>query len=809
MRPTTLRITPAVWLSWLFSLCLLASPTWLLAQDEASTARADADTLVAQQQWLDRLKQRAAQESDDGQLSVLKDESRDLARQAGELGERLGNAQVPLQSQLSVLGSRPDEDVALHETHEVTRQRQALERQLAQLQEQLQQAQAIQSGADNLSIQIIALRRDRLKSQLAINSGSILAPAFWHPLSAPAIEDRQRLQAFASDLLDSSLQSLRPGALPATLALLLAAALLALYGNRLLGRGLGWFCINHLPVGRLRRSTLASGNVLATLLVAFGSAWLLYQGLLRHAEARSTVAQLGDELLRLTLFCALIAALGRAFLSNERPSWRLPSMADDVALALKPFPLLLAWNVFLCGSLEQMFQILGISVSYSLLANGLSALLIAVTVLFIALRANRIRRQLTQAGQEPEARSTIAGLLHLFSSATSIGVLLALLGGYIPLARFLAYELVWAGIVLASLYLLASLLIDLIETLCSSETPIGQRVQQTLNAEPRHMALAASLLTAFTRASLALLAVVALLNGAFGSTTPLSLLQRFFELLGGDGWERLNIVPAHILNAILCLVVGLYLLRTAKRWLSEDFLPKTQLDVGIRSSMVTLVANIGYVVVILITLSAMGIQWSNLAWIVSALSVGIGFGLQEIVKNFISGLILLTERPVKVGDLVSISGVEGDIRRINVRATEIQLSDRSTVIVPNSQLISQNVRNATMGNAQGVVTIALTLPLDIDPEQVRDLLLNTFKAHERILDTPAPSVTFSQLTPTGIVLSTTGYVSSPRLVSSTKSALLFEVLKVLRANAIDLSSPQKMLVENVSSPAQQDGSTQD
>ncbi|WP_163597342.1 mechanosensitive ion channel domain-containing protein, partial [Klebsiella pneumoniae] len=87
-------------------------------------------------------------------------------------------------------------------------------------------------------------------------------------------------------------------------------------------------------------------------------------------------------------------------------------------------------------------------------------------------------------------------------------------------------------------------------------------------------------------------------------------------------------------------------------------------------------------------------------------------------------LILLTERPVKVGDMIGIGGVEGDVRRINVRATEIQLSDRSTMIVPNSQLISQNVRNATMGNAQGVVTIALTFPTDIDPEQVRNILLN-------------------------------------------------------------------------------------
>jgi potassium efflux system protein len=139
--------------------------------------------------------------------------------------------------------------------------------------------------------------------------------------------------------------------------------------------------------------------------------------------------------------------------------------------------------------------------------------------------------------------------------------------------------------------------------------------------------------------------------------------------------------------------------------------------------------------------------------------------------------------------------VEGDIRRINVRATEIQLSDKSTVIVPNSQLISQNVRNATMGNAQGVATIALTFPLDIDPEQVRSLLLDAYNAHEQILDTPAASVSFKELGPTGIILSVTGYVSSPRIVSGTRSDLLYEILKMLRAAGISLSQTQTMILE--------------
>jgi len=312
------------------------------------------------------------------------------------------------------------------------------------------------------------------------------------------------------------------------------------------------------------------------------------------------------------------------------------------------------------------------------------------------------------------------------------------------------------------------------------------------------------LLSGILKIGLILFTVLAMLQGTFGTTTPHSLLNKMIEIWGGKGLEQVNIVPAQALNAVLCFIISTYALRSGKRWLDKDFLPKTKMDAGMRVSLVTLFTNLGYVLVILLTLSTLGIQWNKLAWIVSALSVGIGFGLQEIVKNFISGIILLTERPVKVGDLISISGVEGDIRRINVRATEIQLGDRSTVIVPNSQLISQNVRNATMGGALGVVTIALTFPLNIDPEQVRSLLIGAYEDNEAILPAPVPSVKFSQLSPEGIVLSVTGIVGSPRTVSGTKSDLLFEILKRLRAEGISLSSPQTMILERNNNSQQLD-----
>lgn len=241
-------------------------------------------------------------------------------------------------------------------------------------------------------------------------------------------------------------------------------------------------------------------------------------------------------------------------------------------------------------------------------------------------------------------------------------------------------------------------------------------------------------------------------------------------------------------------VVGLFAVRTLKRWLSERLLPETNMDAGMRASLVTLVGYLGFVLLSLLVMSTLRINLTSLTWVVSALSVGIGFGLQAIVQNFISGLILLTERPVKVGDWVSLGGVEGDIRRINVRATEIQMADRSTVIVPNSQFISQNVRNVTMGNALGVVGITLTLPLDTDVLKVRELLMQAFTEHEAILDSPAPSVTFKDLARDGLIIGVSGYVNSPRSVSDARSDLLFILLARLQEMGITLSSPQSLVL---------------
>ncbi|HEF5874187.1 TPA: mechanosensitive ion channel family protein [Burkholderia cenocepacia] len=752
--------------------------------------------LKQMQAELDRIKQQTSTASNSKELDALDDSTQELSADVAKLQSDLTPQRAQVQAQLDVLGPPPAAGAA-PETPAVAKQRAALDARKAQIDAALKQAADQKTSLTNLSEQFAKLHRSLLKNQLAFRSGSIFSAQFWLPLFHLSPDDRQRLQDFDDELLDMLRSSWVPGQRAITAALLIAAFAAWLGGRRLIERGLAWIALNRLPPTRLRRSALALSTALSTLLATAIAVQILYLAVARHYELTPSLTDLWDQFAKLAATCALIAGLGRALLCTKHPSWRLPALADPVALAMKPFPSILAALLLVSGTLESINRIVDTSLSVTLFGRGIVSLVVALTVGASLLRANRARSALAAAGEAPEQRSTLAGLIHAGVTLAIVASLIALLIGYITVARFITYELVWFEIVLCATYILIQLTRDASESLFSSSLSTGQQIKHLFALEDRHLDQARTVLSGFGTSLLMLIAAIALLTGGFG-TTPGDLLDSAVAMIGSQRLQSLNIMPDRIMNAVIGFAIGFYLLRSLRRWLDAEFMPALGMDTGMRVSLITLFTNVGYVLLVLMTLGLLGVRWNNLAWIVSALSVGIGFGLQEIVKNFVSGLILLTERPVKVGDMVSIAGVEGDIRRINVRATEIQLSDRSTVIVPNSQLISQNVRNVTMGNStQGVATLVLTFPLNTDPEQVRDLLLDAYREHPAILEKPAPSVTFSQLAPDGITLSVTGYVSSPRIASATKSDLLFEILKQLRAAGITLSSPQMLVVQNM------------
>ncbi|WP_285355285.1 DUF3772 domain-containing protein [Pseudomonas sp. lyk4-R2A-10] len=744
--------------------------------------------LQALQLRLDGLKQQISSANNYNQLEGPQDRVQTFILDIDRLSASLLPQQAQMAVQLGVLGAAPAEAVAAEQA-DIAAQRATLIEQKTKVDTALKNLAILKQSATELITQIAGIRRTLLESELTLSTDSILNPGFWAPLVNPSADDRQRLRFFVEQVQQTGAEAWQPGQRFYTALLVVLAFVVWTLGRRLADRWLAWVCIHRMPEGRLRRSSLAFASALATLATTAIALQLLYYACTRHVPLPPMLATFSDEFGKVVYACVLITGLSRALLSTEHPSWRLPAVADEVANALQPFARILAAALLVLVTAVQVSNASGMSSQIVLAGRGIIALVVLVIVTTLLMRVGKVRKVLAAAGDTQVAGNTFAGVIYTVATLAMVLSFGTLLTGYVSLARFITYELVWAFIVFSGFYLLMQLLKDSCEYFFSPRHSSGKALKQLLGVGDRRLEQASTLLAGFGRAALLLLAVITLFVGGIGTTLG-QLANNIGTILGGAGLRKLNIVPGHLLNAMLALLIGIYLIRALRRWLDNEFLPKTDMDPGMCASLSTLFSNIGYAVVILLTLSSLGVQWTNLAWIVSALSVGIGFGLQEIVKNFVSGLILLTERPVKVGDLISISGVEGDIRRINVRATEIQLSDRSIVIVPNSQLISQNLRNVTLGgSAQGVATLELMFPLDIDPEQVQNLLFDTYKEHETILEKPAPFVRFSKLTPDGITLTVTGYVASPRIVGTTKSDLLFEILKRLGAAGIELAKP--------------------
>jgi small-conductance mechanosensitive channel len=783
-----------LWLTVLILLIPGSPPLWA-AELPAPSATAAAplpvisqSDLQALQQRLDALKQQISAANNYNQLEGPQDRVQAFILDVDKLSTALLPQQAQLTVQLGVLGAAPDTGIA-SEQADIIAQRASLTEQKNKVDATLKSLAALKQSAADLITQIAGIRRTLLESELTLGTDSVLNPDFWSPLINPSPDDRQRLSFFVQQIEETWATVWAPGQHVYTVLLVMLALLIWTYGRRLAERGLTWVCIHRMPEGRLRRSALAFASALATIATTAIALHVLFYALTRHAPLTPVLATFSDEFEKVVYACVLITGLSRALLSTQHPSWRLPAIADPVALALKPFPRILSCALLVLVTLVQVSNATGMSSQIVLAGRGVIAMVVLAIVVTMLLQVSKARKAMIAANDASAAGSTFSGVIFTVASLSIFVAAMALLTGYVSLARFITYELVWSYIVLSGFYLLIQVIKDACEHVFSPRHASGKALKQLLGVGDRRLDQMSILLSGFSRAGLLLLAVIALFVGGIGTTLG-QLASNIMAILGGAGLRKLNIVPGHLLNAVLALMIGIWLIRALRRWLDNEFLPKTDMDPGMCASLSTLFSNIGYAFVILLTLSSLGVKWTNLAWIVSALSVGIGFGLQEIVKNFVSGLILLTERPVKVGDLISISGVEGDIRRINVRATEIQLSDRSIVIVPNSQLISQNLRNVTLGgSAQGVASLELVFPLDIDPEEVKDLLLNAYCENETVLEKPAPFVRFSKLTPDGITLTVTGYVASPRIVGVTKSDLLFEVLKRLGAAGIALAKP--------------------
>lgn len=796
-------------LLWRLAACLLIAVSALIAlpshaQEPAPPAAPAEPTLETLRAEFDKLPKTL-----EGNATLDIDEVLAPARTVGEQAQRFVDARTgqlaDLNAQLGELGEPPAAG-APPEDADITRRRAALLRERNALDADIRLARLLAVDAQQRAKELLGQRRAQLEAELTLRGPSPLGSTFWTQLSASWPEDRARLAALAREL-DTSL---RPAAEPphrTQFVLRMALAVGLFIGlNLALERLLVGLAQRLLPAGRLRRSLLVGATVLANMLVFFVAAMVVNSAFRAAGDLSATARSFVDGTLTVVLVMTLVASLGRALLSNARPSWRLPPMDDALARRLAPFPWCMAAAVGLVSLPQLLTALTEPGMPLLLAVNSFNALVLTAAILLMLtrLRGPRARRRAaadddTQAkAGEPAERPARSfqppmwlGLLLGVVSVALVAVWAMVALGYATLADVTAAQLTWALIVGMAFYVLFKLADDLCVALLSSRGTLAQLVQRTLGLAPRVLDQLSTVLSLLLRVALFVLMLVAL-RAPFG-TGPTEVFERANALGDGLTIGEFQLVPSSILGAVAVLAGGLVLLRLGKRWLTERFLPHTAIEPEMRGSIVTLLGYAGGVVVVASALSALGIGINRIAWIASALSVGIGFGLQAIVQNFISGLILLAERPVKVGDWVMLDTVEGDVKRINVRATEIQLGDRSTLIVPNSEFITKAVRNMTLANAEGRVLIRLPMPLDTDAQRVRELMLAACAGHPGVLASPAPSLTLEGVENGMLVFQAIAYVSGPRVAAGVKSELLFAMLDAFRSAGLPMARPTMVM----------------
>jgi potassium efflux system protein len=239
-------------------------------------------------------------------------------------------------------------------------------------------------------------------------------------------------------------------------------------------------------------------------------------------------------------------------------------------------------------------------------------------------------------------------------------------------------------------------------------------------------------------------------------------------------------------------IAGFIATRAVQNWLDTNYLPHTGLDLGLRNSIRTIFGYVGIVIAGMVALGQLGLSLEKLTIVAGALSVGIGFGLKSIVENFVSGLILLWERPIRVGDWIVIGNEQGTVKRINVRATEIETFDRASLIIPNAEFISGRVKNWMHADRTARVIIPVNVDYKADPEEVQKLLKDAALAHREVMSEPGPTVIFKNLGESGLDFELRCFVDVDAM-SVTRSELLYDIFRRLREARIEIPYPTRRL----------------
>jgi potassium efflux system protein len=616
------RVMRAVARVWAMLLLALAMPA--LAQpspvDTASRELAGAETdLAAVDSALDGKVDRAGRADLRTRALAAQSDARDAADQ--------------LRGQLALVDARiaglGPPAAGVTEAPDIRAERKALAQARDALDSKVKRGQLIAVEAGQLVAEIDEAQAAEIGQRISVRSPSPVSPAFWEELLSAMPRDARRVATLMRREWSQGDVALRAGK-PWTALLGAVLALLLLFPVRQRLRGIGQrYLVSDAPGHRVRRSANAMWRVLIGTAMPTAAAFVFVQGLRWAALIAPAWSQLADALIGAAGFSGFTAAAGAAFLMARQPSWRVVPLTDAVATALRPTVWVFAALTFVVILLDAFNTAIGASPPVLLASQVAEAianlLLIGGTLLVIG----RLRARAAANGADAQEAATSVGVgaatVALWLVVTGAG--LALLAGYIGLAATVLQFVLWATLLGICTYLLMIVIDDVATSLFQRDSRVGTTLRHGVGVGGSAVDQFGVLLSAALR--LAILAIaLGLVLYPFGAGFG-SVLDRLSGLARGVQIGGIAISPGSILRFIAVLAIGLFLVRQFMSWLDQRYLPTTDLDGSVRNSIRLVARYVGIALAVIWSLASLGIGMERIALLLSALSVGIGFGLQR------------------------------------------------------------------------------------------------------------------------------------------------------------------------------------
>jgi small-conductance mechanosensitive channel len=793
-------------LSWLvvltvfLSVCGMAStPTLVMAQDGVP---ADANSPIEQMR-ADLEKARAAlakltdavesSKDDDARLVDLKAQSDDIAANAVKSSVSLRPRFEAAKTRLDELGE-PPKDGQPPEAQVVTDERSRLIAERADINALTGEAEAVSTQASQLSNHVTDLRRSLFKDTL-FKRTEISLDVF-SAASSSLINEVSSFQRVVGSWWTFVWNYKKVQLLSAIFLSLLAAMLFLVGGYRFLGSHMERSAFSGEP-GYIRRLSVAfwSTMVQSLTVIAFlvSSAFFLEN----FNVLRSDMSPIVFTAMGFTGLVYFVWRLTYAVFAPSHASWRLVRVSNTGARhltwAVLAMTVVNGFDYLLSGISEALYSPVILTVVKSFVASMIVGIILIVM---------SFMRPVMQKDADPSAPGhrlpRWMGILFRLAGLFIIG---ACLTGYVGLARFVSTQIVVTGAVLATMYIgiLSGKAIS--KQGIFADSVAGNFLQKRYGWGPvvlDQLGLVAGL--GIYIVALAFGVPLILFSWGF---QPADIENWAYRLLTGIPVGNTNISLLAVFGGIAIFALGYVITRWFQRWLDNNVMARSKADAGVRNSVKTGIGYLGIAIAAIFGISSAGLDLSNLALVASALSVGIGFGLQNIVSNFVSGLILLVERPFKVGDWVVTGATEGTVKRISVRATEIETFRRQSIIVPNSEFINSPVGNWTHRNRIARSEIPIGVSYDADPRKVIDILLELVRAQPLVLKNPEPHVEFVRFGDFSLDFEVRFFLADLSDGLPVRNQLRIDILTRFREEGIDIPFPQRNLNVHVDSESSQ------